>query len=559
MKTLLSPKQIIISLVLTLGIFSTVSLFAQDPSQALTAEYSRPSLTFFIATCPGDNLSSNAAQSAEKIDFSDKYFNHNLSSLKAEMPADFKSKSIEEKKLILQDYFKKKGIGREMVAKWFKRGSDGMFDLDYVFQCGMYNATDQDVLMSEASKRGEALLKDAGQNLINKTYLLVMCPKTFASFDDENKHGWNASYDFFLYKLEFDNEEVMRFYEIWPYDDDPEEVKKSKIASFDTTNFNFYYVYSKMDQSATAMELKMLTSHPKSSAQLFDDVVEKMYNNAMFSVDKDLEEFRVKADVSGTHPIRAKIGKKEGLKTDQRYFVYEFVWDDKTGTAGENRKAVVRATGKITDNRNVATGKSGESKFYQVYGGTVRQGMLMQQRNDFGISLVGGYEIGDIGGGTAGLWIRTGFFTRVPSLYVMIDGGFDTGEYNLLQIEDKSIDTTKMDDYSFLRYSVGLGKGIRFARIFELIPYAAWGQESTSNKEYSAIRTNYIKAGGLLGISVTHFLSFIGKVNYTAPFGDVTTKRDVSGSESVTRDFTWTDKFHDREGLSFMAGIRIEF
>jgi len=536
---------------LLVGGISSIHAFAQDKTQKVEGEYSRPSVTFFITSFPGDYNSQKAAASAKKIAFSDKYFNHNLNEISFELSQSFKDLNYEAKKSELKKYLDKAAIGRKMVAKWFNRQADGMFNLDYIHQCGLYNASDQDVLMSGAAKRGEAVLFDAGQNLVNKSYVLVIVPKEFTSHDDKDSHGWNAIYDMFLYKLDFDNAVVSKFYEQWPFDDDPEDVKKAKIAAFDTLSFTLSPFYGKQTQMSGSTEYYALTKTPKTSDQLFDETVAGIYTNALFNIDKDLEPFRVKVNVSGIHPIRSKIGKKEGLKCDQRYFVFEYVWNDKTGTADLRRKAVVRSTGKIVDNRGVATGSSGESRFYEVYGGTVRQGMLMQQRNDFGLSLLVGYELGEIGGFDAGLMLRTGIITNVPAFYIMADVGFDSKSY--------AFNGGSEEDFSFFRYSVGLGKGIRLARIVELTPYAGWGQESTKNDTYESIKTSLIKAGGILGINITYNVSLMGQLNFYAPYGGIETK--IKDQDKVTEDFSWSDEtgFDGRSGMSMVFGLRIEF
>lgn len=522
---------------------------AQSPSQNSEIEYSRPSLTTLFTVNPGDVNSRNAALSAEKIPFTDKIFNHNLEHLKLEVSPAFADLSHEAKKTELKYLLERENFGGKMIAKWFNRQADGYFNLDYIHQCGLYNASDQDVLISGAAKRGEAVLLDAGEKLVNKTYAMVIAPKEFAPFDDEVTHGWNATYDLFLFKLDFDNEVVSRFYDIWPYDDDSEEVRNQKIAAFDTLIFTFTPFYGKADMMSSASEVYALTRNPKTSDQLFDQTIEGMYNNALYSMDKDLEPFRVKVNVSGTHPIRSKIGKKEGLRCEQRYFVYEFVWNDKAGTAELDRKAVVRSNGKITDNRTIATGASGESEFYQVYGGTVRQGMLMQQRNDLGLSILAGYETGGIGGFDMGLWFRTGIVTNVPSLYLMADIGFDSGPYETVLEND--------DNFSFIRFAVGIGKGLRMARIVEITPYLAWGQESTNYEDVEDITTDFIKGGGVLNVNVTHNLSLIGQLNFYAPYGGISiTEKD---EESITLDEGWTDWFDDRSGMSMMFGLRFEF
>lgn len=542
---------IYITAIIMLVFTNAGNLNGQGTSEQFSTDYSRPSVTFFIASYASDGNSTNAATSAKNIDFSEKYFNHNLKSISFELPGNFKTKSYDEKKVLLKQYLEINGIGRQMVAKWFNRQENGMFSLSYIHDCGMYNAKDQDVLMASAAKRGEAIMKDAGQNLVNKTYVLILSPKEFISFDEKTSHGWRSSYDIFLFKLDFDNEVVEKFYKVWIYDDDQEEVKKTKIATFDTLSFSFSHVYGKPDVSSSASELYALTKNPKSSEQLFDEMIKGMYNDAIYKIDKDMEAFRVKINVSGTHPIRSKIGKKEGLKCEQRYFVYEFVWDEKTETPKLDRKAVVRASGKITDNRSVATGSSSESEFYQTYGGTIRQGMVMQQRNDLGMSVIAGYGFGGMAGFEAGLWIRTGFFTSVPSLYVFGDLGVDAGDFAPPEYEETN--------YSFFRYSVGMGKGIRFARIVEITPYLAWGIESTSNDSLQVIKSNYVKGGGMLGINMTHSISLIGQISYYIPIGNVSTQLKDSEDEAVEQIYQWTDKFDGRDGVTMMLGLRLEF
>lgn len=104
-----------------------------------------------------------------------------------------------------------------------------------------------------------------------------------------------------------------------------------------------------------------------------------------------------------------------------------------------------------------------------------------------------------------------------------------------------------------------MGKGIRIARIGELTPYLAWGAESTSNDSLQVIRSNYIKGGGMLGISMTHNLSIIGQISYYVPFGNVSTQLQDSEADAVEQDYQWVDKFEGRDGMTLMVGLRLEF
>lgn len=529
---------------------SNAQQVAKPGKEKVAESYSRLSLTFFMASPSG--VDAAPANAAAKIKFSDKYFNHNLKQLDLPLGQDYKMLTFEKKRAYLREMLTKDGTGRKMVAKWFNRQDSGMMNLDYVHQCGLYNATDQDVKMSVAAKRGDAFLKDAGQNLINKTYVLILVPNEVKSKDDGKTRGWDCQYDLFFYQLIFTPDVVANFYNVWPYDDDDAMTKKSKVAAFDTLTFKFADVYSKAFQSASTSETLTNNKHPKSLDQLMDELVNSMYESATFILDKSIEDFRVKVKVSKLHPTRAKIGKKEGLKCDQQFFIYQYVWNDKTGKAEPVRKAVVRSNSHIVDNRTVATGSSPESQFYQTYGGTIQEGMILQQRLDFGLSVIAGYESGGIGGMDLNFMFRTGPLTKVTSLYLMIDLGLDSKKYAPSSLTDT--------DYSFLRYSIGLGKGLRMGRIVELTPYVQYGIEQTKTKvdAYKDIQTSFIKAGGMLGINITHNFYLLGQLNYYSPFGDISVK-DNNGTKSTWKGVTWTNEFAERTGTSFMLGVRVEF
>lgn len=525
---------------------------ARPVKEKVAETYSRLSITFLMGSPSGVN--SAPADAADKIKFSDKYFNHNLNTLILPLGEDFKVLTLDKKRAYLRELLSKDGTGRKMVAKWFNRQENGMMNLDYVHKAGLYNATDQDVKMAVAAKRGDAFLKDAGQNLVNKTYALILVPTDVKSKDDGKTRGWDCQYDFFFFQLLFTPEVVSNFYNVWPYDDDDAATKQKKVAAFDTLSFKFADVYNKSFQSASVSETLTNNKNPKSLDQLKEELASHMYESATFNLDKDLEDFRVKVKVEKLHPTRAKVGKKEGLKTDQQFFVYQYKFDEAKGTVSPVRQAVVRTTSKIVDNRTVATGASPMSSFYQTYGGTIQEGMILQQKLDIGISLVAGYESGGIGGMSGSLMFRTGPISKVTGLYLMIDGGYDMGKKSSSMTFNKS-------EYNFTRYSIGFGKGLRLARIVELTPNIQYGLEQTKDKDkkYKEISTSIIKAGAMLGINLAHNIYLVAQANYYTPFGEITVKtEDGSAAPSMTNK-TWATEFKDRTGLSFMGGLRIEF
>ena len=514
---------------------------AKPVKEKLAETYSRQSITFFMGSNP--EVNATPANNVGKIKFSDKYFNHNLENQVLQVSPDFKKLTFDKKKAYILDLLTKQGIGRKIVAKWFNRQANGMMNLDYVHQSGLYNATDQDVKMAVAAKRGDAFLKDAGQNLVNKTSVLVLVPYDVKSKDDSKTRSWECYYDMFCYQLEFTPEIVAKFYDVWPYEDDNAAVKQTKVAAFDTLTFKFTEVQCKTFQYATASAMKLVVKKTKTLDELAEELVNKMYEGSTFSLDKSIEDFRVKTKVFKINPTRAKIGKKEGLKCDQQFFVFQYKYDEATKKVTPEREAVVRATSKIADNRTIATGSSPESNFYQTFGKNIEEGMILQQRLDFGVSVMPGIAIGGIGGFDLNLMFRTGPVSKITALYVIGDFGIDGGEYTGYK-------------YSFMRYSGGLAKGLRFAKIVELTPYVQVGVESTSNKTYYDISTLYFKIGAMLGVNITHNVSVFGHLNNYMT-GDASFQL-TKDSQSETHG-KWTDYFSDRNGTAFKFGLRYEF
>jgi hypothetical protein len=66
-----------------------------------------------------------------------------------------------------------KDVARGLVAKWFNRQADGTFDMSMIHERGAYNASTLEVELASGSKRGMAMLKDAGEELIKNTFVVV--------------------------------------------------------------------------------------------------------------------------------------------------------------------------------------------------------------------------------------------------------------------------------------------------------------------------------------------------------------------------------------------------
>ena len=99
----------------------------------------------------------------------DKYNNHDLS---------VKVVSVPEKKLDensdITSFLKRHVIGSRLVARWFNRDIiTGKCNMELVKERGLYNANEFDKELARHSQRGNALLEDAGEDLIGNTFVLV--------------------------------------------------------------------------------------------------------------------------------------------------------------------------------------------------------------------------------------------------------------------------------------------------------------------------------------------------------------------------------------------------
>lgn len=73
----------------------------------------------------------------------------------------------------IEDYLNANGVAKSLLSKWFNRDENGAFNMDLVAERGQYDATDLNVKVAMESKRGRALLQDAGEELIGNTFVIV--------------------------------------------------------------------------------------------------------------------------------------------------------------------------------------------------------------------------------------------------------------------------------------------------------------------------------------------------------------------------------------------------
>lgn len=519
-----------------------ITTFAQDVKEKVPSKYDRSSLTTLFLDFQSGNHWNVARSKIDSVQFSDKYDNNNLNSLLLETSF---SRGIGLRESIKNE-LAKSDLPRQIIAKWYNRQADGTMNMELVHERGRFTATDADFLRAQTSKRGNAALEDYGNRLVNLSYILVIDVadiKTMGEAGYKGSKGWQATVNGYLFRINFNDEVRNAFYETWIYDDDTEEVKEQKRKAFQQLDIPLEFVINKSltvsaSQSEKDSGLKLLKKE-KTTDQLMQEMLQKAYDETIYRIEMDVEEFKVKTSLYETRPLRAKIGLKEGLKTDYRFFVYEYVYNSKTGKAEPKRRGVIRAANKskIVDNRKVATGDTQTSKFYQVAGRKLEPGFIMQQQNDHGIEVSVGPEVGNVSGFYGRIDYRLGRFIGVRSTFAYVEGGVDAADYI-------------GESYGMLRYGGGVAKGLQLMRNVELRPYVGLGLEQTSYNDED-INSLYIRAGANLALNLTHRFQIVGGAG-VYQFGDATD----SDGESI--GMTW-DSMFNRSGPAVMVGVKLGF
>jgi hypothetical protein len=291
----------------------------------------------------------------------------------------------------------------------------------------------------------------------------------------------------------------------------------------------------------------------KSDDQLLYELVQKGIKQAETALEKKVDAFNVKSVVYTSKPITSKIGRKEGLSVDDRYFLYEFEQGD-DGVVKMVKKAVVRATNSIADNRRIATSSTDNlSTFYQIAGKKIENGLLLKQKNDKGIGLYAKMGTQPLSGTQFGFeYLASPFIANYiglspTSLRIFAEYGLETTTYT-------NNDYFGTETFEFTRYNFGLNESFYFARNYQLQPEISFGGESTySNSAGRDLNAKFIKGGLKFGANLFSSLQIMAGGYYYYFLSGMT------DSDGNTTDTNWFDYFPGRQGVTYDIGIRLQF
>lgn len=412
---------------------------AQVQAQTQPQPYKRSSLYTVLGTHHSQPYGAQIDSVFIQLPMPDKYEDNNL-------PARYIVCSAQEPRLTAEHMWRfiyTSDAAKKTVAKWFDRNPEtGTFDLDLVTRRGNYNASEADVREALLSKRGLSVIADAGEDLIENSFLLIndiiyvdkeksaaIASSIFSGLaivaaaisveatveQDAVKEdkvdvgdvaalaagtaaigaiisdaiaGFTVKVTSYLYRLRWNDSIAAVFYnDLWcdtTYA--PEEIARRK-ALFDKMDgknglFTFDYIGSYKVKSDKTV-LRGLHDN--------NDVIRKVCARALdkniAALQRKYEVFKVKTPVTAIDGpfIRAQIGMKEGIRPNSKFEVLERRMDDE-GRVSYQRTAVVKPVkGLIWDNRFMATeedaahAKLNATTFRKKGAGLVAEGMLLRQ------------------------------------------------------------------------------------------------------------------------------------------------------------------------------------
>lgn len=275
-------------------------------------------------------------------------------------------------------------IGKYIVAKWFNRDSlTGALDMSLIQKRGHYDAAQADINLADKSAFGRAMLADAGEDLIGKTFMMV----NDITFIDKGERsakvggfmkmfgaiagaaagvdvsgitdtaaaavneidGFTVNITSYLYRLDWNTDIAGQFYtEYWA---DQTTLDEQKRAAFDNSElFKMSYVGA-TTTSAANMSSKSFSKKSKEDQML--KVCTRAVDKAIVELQRAYDEFKVNTPLHSINEdgtVNVHIGLKEGINEKSEFDVLMPVEVDGK-TVYEKVGKIAPIVGKIWDNR----------------------------------------------------------------------------------------------------------------------------------------------------------------------------------------------------------------
>lgn len=398
----------------TLLLLFVTSFAAKAQEQDM--QYRRSSIYSILVNHTEQKFAKEIKAAFNEIPVPDKFNDHNLSVKVLTMSHKLSGAGSSKENSDITTFLNDNKVASRLVGKWFNRDySTGECNMELVKERGLYNATEFDRQLAMRSARGLAMLQDAGEDLIGSTYVLVNDIRyvdkntgarvgggllkilgTVASaythnnvYNDlgntagsmlETLKGFTVKINTFLYRLEWDEETAMNFYQE-QYASEPDEAKKAKFEAA-RGNYKLKYVGKVESRGGTTSFMGINEDQPE---KMVRKACQRALDENIVDLQQQYEDFRTKTPLLSVEPLKAYIGKKEGVTENSRFEVLE-VTITEDGRHKYNRVGVIApVSNMIWDNRYMAVEEGavganlGYTTFRKVSGKGFSRGMLIRE------------------------------------------------------------------------------------------------------------------------------------------------------------------------------------
>ena len=415
-----------------------LSVCAQDEMA-----YRRNSLATMLVYHPEDEFGFEIYKAFDSLPIPDKYDDHTISGArvidnstvsglqrketgyyKATYGHQLTAAELRKNAQYTEDLLNQTEMAKKMVAKWFgfdgHTVSDATFNTSLISSRGQYNASDVDVALAVQTTRGLASLSDAGEELLNNTFVLVN-DITYVTAEQEAEAakvamgviggifdaltggksgqqmaqtagkiadsftGFKVKTHSYLYQLEWNDSIAAIFYR-YHYTGVPDSAKVQAFLD-DKTTYRLKYVAHEYE-----FDKKSVLKGKYSRTELVRTICARSMDKNIVALAKQYEDFKVKTPVyqvltnsrGKIEGYAAKIGMKEGISETSKFQVVQRIQDEETGKTRYKYIATVKPKkGQIWDNRYNAVLEEEDgatlpyTTFVKTAGGEILPGMLL--------------------------------------------------------------------------------------------------------------------------------------------------------------------------------------
>ena len=310
--------------------------------------------------------------------------------------------SLEDQILPLQinKYIKENKIAARLIKEWFDDG-EGNWSTDIIAKRGIYNASELDKSAIQSAARGESILADAGEQLIQNTFIvfnklefvsnevIALPAKEFALEKAKQipnellrttaieaaeaaylkaREGYSVWTKSWLYQLVWSDEILYDIYNnYWGKD-------------FDELLMSDSFELKLLGRESASSLVLFSLKEQRSEEQIIDLATVRNIDNTYSKLQKKYDQFKPVISVKSINPVVADIGLKEGVTKKDKYDVFEIVYDPVTKKTVYKKVTTIKVDkDKIWDNRYSLDGNT--SKLLGTHfkkGKNVEPGMILK-------------------------------------------------------------------------------------------------------------------------------------------------------------------------------------